>query len=94
MTIPIQTKKAKKINRSQVMSQAWNLKRKFSLTWKVALRWAWDIVKNGFSPVVIIEFAKKSTGEITKRIATSLKQKVAKDGSLSIQFWSMTDAAF
>ena len=88
---PIQKPKASK--RSKVMSQAWSLKNKYGLSWRVALKWAWDIVKRGWSAVVTIEFAKKD-GEVTKRIATNLKLKEAGDGSLSIQFWSMTDSSF
>ena len=90
MTTPIQNPKAKQINRSKVMKQAWNLKKTFSLPWKVALKWAWSIAKKGFSPVVKIEFVK-ACGEITERIGTALKLKGEYKNLL---FWSLTDKGY
>jgi len=80
--------KKKKISRSKVNKKAWEFRRKFSLTWKVALRYAWSYFKENYPPYFEIEFEKKDKSK-TKRIGSNLELK--KQGLI---FYSISDSQY
>lgn len=86
------------MNKSQTLAtvnkKAHILKSKFNITWRLAIKWAWKEVKGGYSAIVKLSFVKKSTGEFREAVATQLRLKESKNGSLSIQFWSVKDNGF
>ncbi|WP_448529190.1 hypothetical protein [Raineya sp.] len=72
--------------KSKVFKTAWQLVKESAISFAKALKMAWKLVKN---EKFEIEFVKKSTGEITKRVASFAKIK-----EQHLLFWSETDNGY
>lgn len=76
--------------KNKVFQMAWNLVRETAIGFQKALKIAWNVVKAQTYKKFEIEFVKESTGEITKRTASSAKLKNA----THLLFWSETNNGF
>lgn len=76
--------------KNKVFQMAWDLVRKTAISFHKALKIAWNVIKAQTYEKFEIEFVKESTGEITKRTASSAKLK----DSNHLLFWSETNNGF
>jgi len=82
---------AQKFNRTKIFKTAWSFVKRFSMKFKVALKYAWSLAKNEMSEYFLIIFTKKD-GTVTERIgrAKGIKQTNAS----CLTFFDFTKNAF